>query len=65
MSNWIDRVDQARKEDAAEITRLRAELERVREAGREVVEDYDEAPRTRLHRSIENLRTALEGEEGK
>jgi hypothetical protein len=41
MGNWIDRVDQARKQDAAELTRLRAENARLREAGQAVVTRWD------------------------
>lgn len=56
---------------AAEITRLRAELERVREAGRQVVEEWDmpfdffEELAATMEGPITALRTALEGEEGK
>lgn len=54
--------------EAAEITRLRAELERVREAGRAVVEEWANAETFHevvFEKLVAALDAALEGEEGK
>ncbi len=42
MTSWVDQVVLARKEDAAEIARLRAENARLREAGQAVVKEWGE-----------------------
>lgn len=52
-------------DDSAEITRLRAELERVREAGQTLLMWWDNDSSLEIEPFLENLRTALEGEEGK
>lgn len=54
------------EEQAAEITRLRAELERVREAGRKLLLYYDDPDGVFVDAEvIAALRSALEGEAGK
>jgi len=45
MTSWVDQVVLARKEDAAEIARLRAENARLREAGSALLDKVCDLPR--------------------
>ncbi len=62
MTGWVDQVVLARKADAAEIARLRAENARLREAGQAVVDDWANAEvfhEVVFEKLVEALRAAL------
>ncbi len=59
MTGWVDQVVLARKEDAAELSGLRAENARLREAGQAVVECYSMFDKQGLRKAYAALRAAL------